>query len=79
MLLHEAIAQGLQAVSTTTSRFQGQTRQSKTVVTRIIALLRDVRVREDLRTLRENLKDGDKSYGEVYLLETSQRLLGIYS
>lgn len=79
MLLHEAIIQGLRAVSTTTSRFQGQTRQSKDVATRIIALIEDVRVRESLRTLREGLKDGNKIYEEGYLLDTTQRLLSIYS
>jgi len=79
ILLDEAIIQGLRAVSTTTSRFQGQTRQSKTVATRIIALIQDVRVRDALRTLREDLKDGNKTYEEAYLLEATQRLLKIYS
>ena len=79
VLLQEAVIQGLRAVSTTTSRFQGQTRQSKGVATRIIALIEDVRVRESLRTLREGLKDGNKIYKQVYLLETTQRLLNIYS
>jgi hypothetical protein len=73
------MVQGLNALSTTTSRFQGQTRQSKTVATRIIALLGDVRVREDLRTLRGDLKDGNKKYKEAFVLEASQRLLDIYS
>jgi hypothetical protein len=79
ILLDEGIVQGLHAVSATTSRFQGQTRQSKTVAARIIALLRDVRIREGLRTLREDLKDGNKKHEEAYLLEASQRLLRIYS
>ena len=79
ILLHDAVVQGLQAVSTAASRFQGQTRQSKTVAIRIIALIRDVRLREDLRILHEDLRDGNKKLEETYLLETCQRLLGIYS
>lgn len=79
ILLHEAILQGLRAVSATTSRFRGQTGQTKTVATRILGLLRDVRVREGLRTLREDLKDGNKTHEEAYLVEATQRLLRIYS
>lgn len=79
ILLHDAITQGLHTVSTATSRFQGQTGQSKTVATRIIALIRDVRLREDLRILREDLRGGNEIYEETYLLETCHRLLAIYS
>lgn len=79
ILLHDTITQGLQAVSTATSRFQGQTGQSKTVATRIIVLIRDVRLREDLRILREDFRDGNKRYEETYLLESCHRLLAIYS
>ncbi len=79
ILLHKTIVQGLRALSTTTSRFHGQTRQSKTIATRIITLIQDVRVREALRTLRKDLKDGNKLYEEAYLFETTQQLLSIYS
>jgi hypothetical protein len=79
ILLHDALAQGLHAVSTATSRFQGQTGQSKTVATRIVALIQDVRLRKDLRTLHEGFKDRNKKYEEAYLLETCHRLLAIYS
>jgi len=79
ILLHDAIAQGLHAVSTTTSRFQGQTGQSKTVAARIVALIRDVRLREDLRKLHEDFRDRNKKHEGTYLLETCHRLLGIYS